>query len=158
MAACHRHRHNWSVPTILLAFAGWLPVAAQAALGEAADSVLRDHAALSGTALTRTSAGGFDVLESTTPDGFSVRQYVSPQGIVFAAAWKGPGMPNLKVVLGQYYSRYSADLYTRAASPKLHTIGTRDFVLQVAKLPRGLAGSSYVPALVPPGASIEAVR
>lgn len=156
MAARHHRNH---FPTLfLLALAGWLPVAAEAALGETADSVLRDHAALGGTALTRTSVGGFAVLESITADGFSVRQYVSPQGIVFAAAWKGPAMPNLKVLLGQYYSRYSADLYTRAASPKLHTIGTGDFVLQVAKLPRGLAGSAHVPALLPPGASVDAIR
>lgn len=158
MAACHRHRNNWSVPVLLLALAGWLPAAAHGELGRPADSVLRDHAALGGTALTRTSAGGFDVLESTTAEGLSVRQYVSAQGIVFAAAWNGPAMPNLKVLLGQYYSRYSADLYARAASPKLHTIGTGDFVLQVAKLPRGFTGSAYVPGLLPPGASINGLR
>lgn len=152
-----RHRNRF--PSILLlALAAWLPAAAQAALGEPADSVLGEHAALDGAALTRSSVGGLAVLESITRDGVAVRQFVSPQGIVFAAAWSGPALPNLKVLLGQHYARYAADLYTGAAGPKLHTIRSGDLVLQLAKLPRGFSGSAYVPALLPPGVNVDAIR
>ncbi|HWI83884.1 DUF2844 domain-containing protein [Ramlibacter sp.] len=129
--------------------------AAQAALGEAADSVLRDHAALRGTALKHTPAAGFEVHETTTPEGTAVRQYVSGAGKVFAATWSGPALPDLKLVLGSHYAQYAADLQRGAGNAKVVAMRTGAMVLRVVKLPRGMAGSAMVPALMPAGASVE---
>lgn len=37
-------------------------------------------------------------------DGVTVTQYVNTQGVVFAVAWDGPVKPDLKQLLGSYFS------------------------------------------------------
>lgn len=134
------------------------PAAAWAALGEPVDSVGQDHAALGGTALQRLPMPGFDVFETTTRDGTALRQYVSPQDLVFAVTWIGPSQPDLRVVLGQHYARYSARLYAGTGSAKVQAMRADDLVVHVVRLPRGVAGTAYVPALVPRGAQLDAPR
>jgi hypothetical protein len=131
---------------------------ARAGLGDPAASVLRDHAALRGTALKHTPAAAFDVHEITTEHGIEVREYVNRQGTVFATTWSGPALPDLKIVLGTRYPLYAAGVQALPASHKVFSMSTEGIVLRVVKLPRGFAGSAHVPALLPPGMSVEDLR
>lgn len=131
---------------------------AYAGLGEGADSVARDHAALRGTALARTPMAAFDIHEITTGDGTQVREYVSPQGTVFAATWEGPALPDLKVVLGPRYPQYAAGVQLAAGGGKVFALDSDGLVVRVVKLPRGLAGSALLPALLPPGTRAGDIR
>jgi hypothetical protein len=143
---------------VALAFGLCFSHAAQAGLGDPVDSVLRDHDALRGTALKRTPMAAFDVHEITTEHGIDVREYVSRQGTVFATTWSGPALPDLKVVLGARYPLYAAGAQALGSSHKVFSMSTEGIVLRVVKLPRGFAGSAHVPALLPPGTSVDDIR
>jgi len=129
-----------------------------ATLGDSAASIPRDHAALHGTALTRTPAGAFEVDDIVTRDGIQVRQYVSPSGIVFASTWSGRSLPDLKVLLGPHYYRYVAEVAAANSNSKAVSLNTGELVVQIVKLPRGFTGSALLPALLPPGTSAGDLR
>ena len=153
------HRRAVNRPeTIALAFGLLFAGAAHAGLGERAESVVRDHATLHGTALRVTPMSNYEVHEITPEHGGRVREYVSPEGQVFATTWSGPVMPDLKVVLAAHYPDYLAGAQARRASHHVLSVATAGMVLRIVKLPRGIAGSAHVPALVPPGVSVQDIR
>lgn len=145
---------------VVLALGVCVAGASQAGLGEPADSVARDHAALQGIERRATPMATFDLHEVTTAHGARVRHYVSPQGTVFATTWSGPALPDLKIVLGAHYSQYVAGVQVQVHRTNHHVFSmtTEDLVLRVVKLPRGLAGAAYVPALLPAGTSVRDIR
>ncbi len=143
---------------IALALGLCLASAARAGLGERVESVPRDHAALHGAALKVTPMANYDLHEITTAAGDRVREYVSADGAVFATTWSGHSMPDLKVVLAAHYTEYTAGAQAHRASHHVFSMDTDRLVLRVVKLPRGLAGSARVPALVPAGMSVQDIR
>ncbi len=149
--------YHWRAGTALalgLLMAG----AAQAGLGERAESVARDHATLHGTALRVTPMTNYQVHEITSEHGGRVREYVSPEGQVFATTWSGPTMPDLKAVLAGHYPDYVASAQAHRASHHVFSVATEGMVLRVVKLPRGITGSAHVPALVPAGVNVQDIR
>ena len=151
--------HTWpwragAALTLGLLLAG----AARAGLGERVESVAQDHATLRGVALRVTPMANYQLHEITSEHGGRVREYVSPDGQVFATTWSGPAMPDLKVVLAGHYPEYMANAQARRGSHHVFSMSTDRMVLRVVKLPRGIAGSARVPALVPPGVAVEDIR
>ncbi|HET7318820.1 MAG TPA: DUF2844 domain-containing protein, partial [Nitrospirota bacterium] len=59
-----------------------------AALGEPADSVARDRRAMSAALGKTTEHTGYTVQEVVS-DSTTVREYLTPSGIVFGIAWNG---------------------------------------------------------------------
>ena len=45
--------------------------------------------------------------------GTTVREYVSPAGMVFGVAWQGTAMPDLRQLLGAYFDQYVATAAAR---------------------------------------------
>jgi hypothetical protein len=131
---------------------------ANAGLGEPVDSVARDHQALRGTTLSVTAMQAYDVHETTTADGTRVRQYVSRAGTVFAVAWSGRSLPDLRIVLATHYDRYVAAAAAHRGSHHLLSVATPEVQMNIVRLPRGFAGSAQVPTLMPPGTSAEELR
>ena len=85
--------------------AGVCVAPAQAALGGVEGSVEVDRQQIGATArVLRTPS--YTMHELQTPSGTVVREYVSPGGVVFAVAWHGPAMPDLRQVLGTDFDRY----------------------------------------------------
>jgi len=142
----------------LLCFGLTLAPAAHAGLGEAVESVQRDHAALRGSSLAVTAAQAYDRHEITTPDGTRVREYVSHAGTVFAVTWSGRSLPDLKVVLAQHYDEYASAATGRRGNHHVLSIATPGLVLNIRKLPRGFTGGAHVPALLPPGVAAQDIR
>ena len=84
-----------------------VPLPASAFLGGEVASVEADRAWIGGVA--RTVAGnGYVVYEIRSPSTTIVREYVSPEGRVFAIAWEGPALPDLRRVLGSYFEQFVA--------------------------------------------------
>jgi hypothetical protein len=132
--------------------------AAQAGLGEGADSVSRDRTALRGTSDVITPMAAYDLHEITTADGNRVHEFVSRAGTVFGVAWSGRTKPDLSVLLAAHYADYLKAAAANHFNHKVLSVNGDGFAMQIMKLPRGFVGSAHVPALLPSGTSAQEIR
>lgn len=135
-----------------------LPLEAGAALGGSASSAEADQARMH--ARREVKAGtAYSVHEITTPSETVVREFVSSAtGQVFAVAWRGPFMPDLKQVLGEHY-----DAFIESASKEHHgrrnvSVRKPEVVIHSGGHMRAFAGMAYLPGQIPEGVSIDDLR
>ena len=133
------------------------PCIADAGLGQIASSVQVDAAQLKGSIKT-TEHAAYQIQEIQMPSGTLVREYVAPGGNVFAVAWNGPTVPNLRQTLGQYFNNFVAAAQAKHAGHRHLQIQQSDLVLQAGGHMRAFWGLAYLPQAVPAGASIEDLR
>jgi hypothetical protein len=138
-----------------------LPIPASAELGGDVTSVRADQAHMRGALLRITGAERYTVHEVRAATGTIVREYVSPAGTVFAVAWQGPWLPDLRQLFGTYFEHYvqsarEAQARRRGHGPLL--IQETGLVVKQSGRPRAFAGSAYVPQLVPQGLDPETIR
>jgi hypothetical protein len=147
---------RWALAVAFLAVqAASLP--AFAALGADVDSIATDGLKMKG--MVRVSAlRAYSVHEIETPAGTLVREYVSPTGKVFAVAWRGPKMPDLKQTLGVYFQQYSDAPRTRPADHKHFSLTLPGLVMQSSAHMRAYAGRAYVPALLPQNVAVTDIQ
>lgn len=133
----------------------------RAALGERADWSAADQKALSAVrpAPSPTVRNGYTVQE-TKSDGVVVREYVSPAGIVFAIAWNGLIHPDLTPLLGSHAVEYEAALLRTPPQPGSRhlEVKTNQVIVEKWGQMRNLQGRAYIPALLPPGVSIDEIQ
>lgn len=138
--------------------AGAMPPA-QAGLGAQVASVEADRVSMKGQLRIR-SEPGYSVQEITAANGGTVREYVSPSGVVFAVSWSGPAMPNLQQTLGSYFTQYvTAAKMQRATGRRAgHNhleIREPSLVVHAGGHMRQYFGLAYVPSLMPQNLSIS---
>jgi len=128
-----------------------------AALGGDFSSIEADQLKMKGT-LRTTVNQAYTVHEIQTPAGTLVREYVAPTGKVFAVAWRGPRMPDLRQTLGEYFKQYTQA--PRAAHPDhVHSfVAEPGFVLQASGHMRAYSGRAYDPQLVPQGVAVTDIK
>jgi hypothetical protein len=137
-----------------------LPLPALAALGGDATSVQEDLAQMKGT-LKTTEAEAYTTHEITAPGKTIIKEYVSPQGKVFAVTWHGPFIPSMQQLLGTYFDRFAQAAKTQREKQLGHRpvgIQQPDFVFQNAGHMRSYMGRAYLPALVPQGVNVDALQ
>jgi hypothetical protein len=139
----------------LLALAS--PRPAQAALGERMASISGDQAQLAGS-LRTIELAGYSLHQIEAATGTLVREFASPDGVVFGIAWDGPFLPDLRQLLGA-----SFDTYTQAVRAKRRGRGPLliylpELVFESAGHPRGFHGRAYLPQRLPAGFSAESIR
>ena len=142
--------------TVLALGRGSLP--ASAALGGDVASVQNDMVRMRAS-LKITHAEAYTVHEMQMSSGTAVREYVSPAGQVFGVAWQGPFLPDMKQILGIYFSRYEhvgIAKPRRAQGPLM--IDTPELVLESSGHMQSYRGRAYVPTMVPQGVSLDAIR
>ena len=135
-----------------------LPLQSWAVLGDNAASVLADQARMKGT-LHSVDAHTYVVHEITVPMGTTVREYVSPVGVVFAVAWEGPFAPDFQSLLGPYYQQAQQSAPTEPhprRAPIL--IQTPGLVFQQSGHARNFHGQAYIPQLLPTGMAASDIR
>ena len=137
--------------------AGSVTLPAFAALGGDATSVDTDAAKMKGQARA-TAVAGYTVKEITLPSGTQLREYVSAEGKVFAVAWNGMTPPDLQQTLGDYYQQYEAAASAPHAGHHHLSIDRPELVLNTGGHMRAWTGKAYVPALLPPGFSVEDIK
>jgi hypothetical protein len=131
----------------------------RATLGESADSIASDQKALAAVRPSPTIRNGYTVQEISS-DSVVVREYVSPTGIVFAIAWQGLIHPDLTLLLGSHAREYEEALRQTSHQPgrrHLH-VKSNNIIVEKWGQMRNLQGRAYVPALLPPGLSIDAIQ
>ena len=134
-----------------------VPSSAAAMLGGDATSVDVDRAQMaSSLTVTPTDAGA--VHELRLASGTVVREYAAPNGTVFAVAWEGPWLPDLRQLLGPYFEQYAnaAQAKPRARGPLV--IREPGLVVEIAGHMRAFVGRAYVPEMVPSGFRAETIR
>ena len=130
---------------------------AVAALGGTEASIAADQAKLKATRRI-VAAPLYTVHEIRQASGSVVREYVSAQGRVFAVAWQGPLMPDLRQVLGSYYADYRAAAKAKRAGRGPVRLRQPTLVLHSGGHMRAFFGQAYIPQLLPAGVSIDEIQ
>ena len=132
---------------------------AQATLGESADSVTSDQKDLSAMRRTVKTSTAYTVHEIRA-EVMTVREYVSPSGIVFGIAWNGLTHPDLTPLLGSYASEYQKAMSHAHGQPgRRHVqVKTDGVVVEKWGHMRNMQGRAYVPALIPKGVSVDEIK
>jgi Protein of unknown function (DUF2844) len=140
---------------VLIAVLG--PQIASATLGEAEVTVQADGAKLQ-SSIKVSDQSLYRVHELTLPSGTVVREFVALDGNVFAVAWRGPTVPNLRQTLGRYFDTY-------VSAPKLnHTdhshvqVHQGDLVVQAGGHMLAFSGRAYLASAVPTGVNVGDLR
>jgi hypothetical protein len=96
------------------------------------------------------------VHEITTSYGTVVREYISPGDKVFAVSWRGPVNPDLRQLLGDYYTQYEQAASMPHPGGHRHlAIEQPGLVVQVSGRMRAFQGRAWVPGLVPQSFSVS---
>ncbi len=147
---------HWAHGSFLWLFAAH----ASATLGQA---VLPDGSAVvhlksstvaSVSAAKADSAAPYGVLESVGAGGVVVREYADPSGTVFAVTWSGPTRPDMKKLLGDYFSRFVGE---RDHPRGPLRVDQSDVVIQSGGHMGALHGRAWVRSLVPQGVNADAL-
>ena len=139
----------------LVALAAAPPV--QASLGDNETTVETDRLAMGATRRTQLSPA-FTTHELQVPSGTTVREYVSPAGMVFGVTWQGPSIPDLRQLLGSHFDQYIAAMETRRTRRSPVLVQLPGLVVQSSGHTRAFSGRAYLPAALPPGVAPEEIR
>jgi len=146
-------RIRWGIllAVILGAFPLW------AALGEPEQSVQTDRERMAGQ-VRRTTFASYTLHEISTPDGRTVREYVTPGGTVFGVAWEGSTLPDLSLLLGSYFPLFqqAAASPTRRHGPLVLQVGS--LVVVSTGRQRAFRGHAYVTDLIPANVSKDVIQ
>jgi hypothetical protein len=128
-----------------------------AVLGEYENSVASDQQHMHAQ-LHEQVRQGYSVKQLSSADGRTVREYVSPAGLVFGVAWQGPSMPDLQQLLGSFIGQLQQVTRSRRRRGGPLVVQRNDFVLVSGGHMRSFHGRAYVPSLLPANVSAEVVR
>jgi len=145
------------VRVALVCAAALLSAGARAELGGGRASVEHDAVAFQGSRLVE-ARGAYERHEIVRADGSRLREYVSPQGQVFAVAWDGATTPDLKGLLGSHYAEYVAALSAQRPSHHVVNVATPGLVASVTRFQHNGTGRVHLPAQVPAGVASEDLR
>jgi uncharacterized protein DUF2844 len=146
-------KRAWQLVFILLlgAIPGW------AVLGEYQNTVGADQRVMRGQIQSVTQQG-YSLHEIKGADGAVVREYVSPDGVVFGLSWQSPAMPNLAQLLGSYFPDFQLASNRRMRHRGPLVVRTDRVVIESGGHMRAFRGRAYVPSLMPKNLSPEVVR
>jgi Protein of unknown function (DUF2844) len=133
--------------------AAMCPCIADAALGEPETSVQTDVAQLHGS-IKVTDHASYRLHEIQLPSGTVVREFAGLDGTVFAVAWSGPAMPNLRQTLGRYFDNYLTAAQANRLGHHQLQINQSDLVVHASGHMRAFSGVAYLPPALPSGVSI----
>jgi hypothetical protein len=133
------------------------PGIASAALGEMELSVDADAARASGTVKILAHAG-YRTHEIHAASGTLLREFVGPDGRVFAVAWNGPAMPNLRETLGRYFGSFAAAARLPHAGHNRLDLAQDNLVVQSSGHMRAFVGRAYLASAVPAGVDVGDLR
>jgi Protein of unknown function (DUF2844) len=143
----------WSLLNLVLL--GTLgPHIAAATLGEPEVSVQADAEQLRASIKSTEDRVGYRVHEVALPSGTLLREFVGPDGKVFAVAWRGPHPPDLRQALGRHFDTYVSAPNPRRFDHKHLQIQQDDLVVQAGGHMLAFSGRAYLISAVPSGVNL----
>ncbi|CAH2892354.1 MAG: Transposase, ISSod13 [uncultured Paraburkholderia sp.] len=108
-----------------------LPLSSYAALGGAPVAAASLPLALRAAA-PPVSTTAYSVRQTVDANGVTIREYLLPANVVFAVSWDGPVRPNMRALLGSYFTNYVAagQNGVRSSGPLIE--GNDDFRIESA--------------------------
>jgi len=104
------------------------------------------------------ASAAYDINVTQLDNGTSVREYVAG-GVVFAVAWNGPFLPNLRDLLGRHFATLTD---ATARQPKGGhgpvRIAQPDVTIESTGHMRAYSGRAWVGSLLPAGFNIDAIQ
>jgi hypothetical protein len=135
--------------------ASLMPQRARAALGEPEATIAAETRQFRGS-IKATQFANYRVHEIALPSGTILREFAAPAGTVFAIAWRGPVLPDLRQALGQYFDVYVTAAQARRGGSHHHFEVRQDaFVMQSSGHMRAFSGRAYLPTALPAGVSLD---
>ena len=149
-------------PKIWLA-SGWLaalilPSGAFAALGANVSSIETDKTQIKAAIRMASANSKYTIHELQTPAGTVIREYVTPAGKIFAVAWQGPFMPDLKQLLGTYFDEYNNAAKENHAGHNRLGIRRPGLVVYSSGHMSAFSGKAYVPQMLPQGVTVDEIQ
>ena len=129
--------------------AAMIPLSASASLGGDMESVQADQADMNASQRISEASENYTVYELQTPTGTTVKEYLSLQGTVFAIVWQGPSLPNLRQLMGTYFTQYTEAAKTQHAGHGHLEIQLPDLVVESNGRARAFFGRAYLPKGLP---------
>jgi hypothetical protein len=137
------------------------PSAAFAALGGSLTTVDADRVHVQGALMRIVRSNAYALHEIRSASGTMIREYVDAAGTVFAVAWDGPWLPDLRQVLGEHFEHYLAAMRGRHRARTGRGVVAIDevgLVVQMSGHPRAFTGRAYLSARLPAGIPLESIR
>ena len=137
-----------------------LALPAQAALGGDAASIQADQVHMQGSR-RMIAANSYTVHEIQADTGTVVREYVSADGKVFAVAWQGPWLPDMRQILGTYFEQYAQAVQSQNSGRmgrRPVMIEQPGLVVQIGGHMRAFAGRAYIPDRLPSDVHVEDIQ
>lgn len=163
MSSGSRRPRRALIAPMLTASLVFAALPARAVLGGDVSTVADDLARVRGErhAVVIASASAVRTHEITMADGSSIREFVTPSGVVFAITWSTRFKPDLESLLGAHATTYAA-----AASEAMSAPGIRrhvelrrgDLVVHSTAHLNAYVGKAWLQSLVPQGVAVDALR
>ena len=134
--------------------AALMPHVASATLGQPEITVQSDVAHAHAVIRSSEDRSSYRVHEIQLPSGTVMREFVAPNGNVFAVTWQGPTRPDLRQALGQYFDAFAAAPRTKFSDRRHVQIQQGDLVVQSSGHMRALSGRAYLQSAIPSGVSL----
>lgn len=130
-----------------------MATAAHADLGGGVSGVRADSTRMNAR-MASVAMGSYTRHELTRGNGGLVREFTNPAGQVFAVSWAGPGKPDLRSLLGRYFSTLQSTSGRRMHGFRQPAqVAQSDLQIQTAGHMGWFRGVAYVPSLAPKGFS-----
>jgi hypothetical protein len=139
---------------VAVLIAALIPHVASATLGQAENTVQTDVSRAHAAIKSSEERSGYRVHEIQLPSGTVMREFVAPNGNVFAVAWQGPTRPDLRQALGQYFDAFASAPRTKLSDRRHVQIQQGDLVVQSGGHMRALSGRAYLLSAIPSGVNI----
>jgi hypothetical protein len=130
---------------------------ALAVLGEDAATIAGDSRRMN-AARRILPARTHSVHERQESTGTVVREYIGPDGQVFAVAWKGPHMPDLRQLFGRHFVAYQELARTARGQRGGLSVGSDALVVQSGGRMRSFVGRAYLKDRLPAGVSPQDIE
>ena len=143
----------------LLAVVGLASSNAHAVLGEDVASVQGDGVHINAT-VRSTPSRNYTIHELRSRAGVVVREYAAASGKVFAVAWQGPALPDMKQLLGSYFEEFqkAAQRQNRRGGHGPLRVQEPGLVVELGGHMRSFRGRAYIPEEVPTAMAHEEIR
>ncbi len=130
-----------------------------AALGGDVSSVAVDQAHLRAT-LHSTQKVGYAVHELRAETGIVVHEFSTPEGKIFAVAWEGPILPDLRQLLGSHFDDFqrAAEMRNRKGVRGPLFIQQNGLTVELGGHMRSYRGKAYLSNEMPGSLKAEELR